>query len=389
MTGLAALRRGAGFLLAALAALPPLLARPAAPVQDPGETCFVCHADEDLRAQAGRPVFVDPKVFPGSVHSRAAVSCVACHADLAGFTDFPHAAKLAPVSCATCHPDRWKEYARSRVHGLTAPGPGSPAGVVGALYRILTGLVAGLFFVYVAAGLTLRRRGAVSRPVEAPHPLVPDGEVFVRMDRTGRWQHWLVVASFSLLALTGLPLLGRAPVPLAARLVALHRAAAAVFIAALTWHVLRALLTVPGRRNLRDRILRPKDLRAGTGRYSVVDKVDYWAFLFGSAVMILTGVLMAAPVLALDLLPPAVFRAFVAVHGGEAVLAVVSVLTWHAYAVHLRPGVFPMSRVWLDGRITGAELRRDRPLEYRRLVEERAASRSTTAGPEKSMMRGE
>ncbi|MCK7479516.1 MAG: hypothetical protein M0C28_20850 [Candidatus Moduliflexus flocculans] len=51
----------------------------------------------------------------------------------------------------------------------------------------------------------------------------------------------------------------------------------------------------------------------------------------------------------------------VAVHGGEAVLAVVSVLTWHAYAVHLRPGVFPMSRVWLDGRITGAELRRDPP----------------------------
>jgi cytochrome b subunit of formate dehydrogenase len=229
----------------------------------------------------------------------------------------------------------------------------------------------------------------MSRPVEAPHPLVPDGEVFLRMDRTARWQHGLVIASFSLLALTGLPLLGRAPVPLAARLVALHHASAAVFIAALSWHVLRACLTVPGRRSLRDRILRPEDLKAGAGRAGVVDKLDYWAFLFGSAVMIVTGVLMAAPELALELFPPAVFRALVAVHGGEAVLAVVSVLTWHAYAVHLRPGVFPMSRIWLDGRITGAELRRDHPLEYRRLVEERQASSTATAGPEKSMMKAE
>jgi formate dehydrogenase subunit gamma len=389
MTGLAAARRGAGFVLAALISSLPLFARPADPAQDPGRTCFVCHADAALRAQDGRPVFVDPEAFARSVHARSAVSCVACHADLAGFEDFPHPAKLAPVSCATCHPGRWREYARSRVHGLTAPGPGSPAGVVGTVYRALTGLVAGLFFVYVAADLMRRRRGAMSRPVEAPHFLVPDGEVFERMDRIARWQHMLVIAAFSLLALTGLPLLFRAPVPLAARLAVLHRAAAAVFIVSLSWHVLRAGLTVRGRRNLRDRILGPKDLRAGASRTGAVAKLDYWAFLFGSAVMIATGVLMAAPELALELFPPAVFRALVAVHGGEAVLAVVSVLTWHAYAVHLRPGVFPMSRIWLDGRITGAELRRDHPLEYRRVVGERQSSSTATAGPEKSMMSGE
>jgi hypothetical protein len=41
------------------------------------------------------------------------------------------------------------------------------------------------------------------------------------------------------------------------------------------------------------------------------------------------------------------------------------------YNVHLKPAVFPMSRIWLDGGITGADLRRFHPFEYRRILEER------------------
>ncbi|NLH77846.1 MAG: cytochrome b/b6 domain-containing protein [Acidobacteria bacterium] len=226
----------------------------------------------------------------------------------------------------------------------------------------------------------------MSRVPPAPHPLVPDGEVFVRMDRSERLQHILVILSFTALAASGLPLLARPAPATAARLVAIHHASAAIFVVALAWHVLRALLTVRGRATLRERVPRGCDLRGPAGRYRFVDKLDYWGFLAGSAVMAVTGIVMVIPGPALELVSPAVFRAVVAVHGGEAVLAVVVVLTWHAYASHLRPGVFPMSRVWLDGRVTGAELRRDHPGEYAALVESRRASPDGTAGPEKSII---
>lgn len=226
----------------------------------------------------------------------------------------------------------------------------------------------------------------MSRPQASPHPLVPDGEVFERMDRAERLQHILVILSFTALAASGLPLLAHPGAATAARLVAVHHASAALFVFALAWHVLGALLTVRGRTNLRERVPRVRDLRGPAGRYRLVDKLDYWGFLAGSAVMIVTGTLMAVPGLALKLVSPAVFRALVAVHAGEAVLAVVVVLTWHAYAAHLRPGVFPMSRVWLDGRVTGAEMRRDHPAEYLALVENRRAAADGTAGPEKSII---
>ena len=53
------------------------------------------------------------------------------------------------------------------------------------------------------------------------------------------------------------------------------------------------------------------------------------------------------------------------------ILAFVAILVWHMYTAHLDPDVFPMSGVWLNGRMTGAELRRFHVLEYRRLLESR------------------
>ena len=224
------------------------------------------------------------------------------------------------------------------------------------------------------------------RPPVSSHPLVPDGEVFERMGRAERLQHILVILSFTALAASGLPLLAHPAAATAARLVAAHHAAAALFVFALAWHVLTAISTVRGRTNLRERVPRLRELRGPAGRYRLVDKLDYWGFLAGSAVMIVTGIFMAVPGPALTLVSPAVFRAIVAVHAGEAVLAVVVVLTWHAYAAHLRPGVFPMSRVWLDGRVTGAEMRRDHPAEYLDLVESRRGAPDGRAGPEKSII---
>lgn len=77
---------------------------------------------------------------------------------------------------------------------------------------------------------------------------------------------------------------------------------------------------------------------------------------WGSFVMIVTGFFMWNVELSLSLFPLWVHNIFIILHGYEAMLAFLAVIIWHMYNVHLNPEVFPMSRVWLDGKITGHEL---------------------------------
>lgn len=220
--------------------------------------------------------------------------------------------------------------------------------------------------------------------MNAPAPVVfiPDDEILVRMTPIERWQHIVLVASFVVLLATGLPAMFDRGAGHAWRGI-LHRAAALVFIGNFAWHVLYTLLTERGRRNLRDRRPRRQDGRdllsvfrrrapdPEFGRFGFAEKFEYWSLVWGSIVMIATGFLMWFPGLSLRLFPLALHQVFVVVHGYEAILAFAAILIWHMYTVHLKPGVFPMSRVWLDGRITGADLKRFHPLEYRRIWEDR------------------
>ncbi len=235
------------------------------------------------------------------------------------------------------------------------------------------------------------------------------GETFVRMTRTERWQHALLAASFTVLMATGLPLLAGEFGPLGfiagrggprAWAGWVHRAAALVFIGDFAWYVLYSIFSERGRRNVRDKAVRLRDLedaaaffdprapRPEADRYGFIEKIDFWSTMAGSAIMIVTGLFMAAPGLSLRLFPLWLHQVFVVVHGYEALLALLAVVVGHLYAVHLRPGVFPMSRVWLDGRISAEDLARFHPLEYRRLREERArdGAPAETAPAEKSMM---
>ncbi len=201
---------------ASAAVLSLLLAGPALRAQDPGTTCLVCHGDEELVSPAGAPLHVSAEAFAGSVHGRAGQGCVGCHADLEGFEDFPHAPDLAPVvcgrchaayagatlgevhavpsprliaepvlcrdchgyhdvrpstdpaspahasnlaaTCGRCHAGAGANYARGRVHETAPSAPGSPAGVVRAVYRILIGAVTAFFLAYAGADILRSRR---------------------------------------------------------------------------------------------------------------------------------------------------------------------------------------------------------------------------------------
>jgi hypothetical protein len=81
----------------------------AAPPKPPAnDDCLACHGDPAAKRDDGRSIGVDPKVFDASTHGPLA--CVDCHSALAAATDFPHAAALDKVKCASCHDDIGSQY---------------------------------------------------------------------------------------------------------------------------------------------------------------------------------------------------------------------------------------------------------------------------------------
>ena len=257
--------------------------------------------------------------------------------------------------------------------------------------------------------------------------LIRDDEVFLRMNRTERLQHVLLIVSFSLLVLTGLPLMF-SEVPFIKAVFAfgrvffirglVHRAAAILLIADIGWHFAYTILTPRGRENFRELLPGRKDARDAValfgynlglsgwlfrkgllrrffdrhpfwrfetppeyGRYNFIEKLEYLAVAWGSLVMIVSGIFMWNVELSLSLFPLWLHDIFVIVHGYEAMLAFLAIIIWHMYNVHLNPEVFPMSRTWLDGEITGHQLRTLHAIEYRAIEAARAEAPAEPSDP--------
>lgn len=103
-------------------------------------------------------------------------------------------------------------------------------------------------------------------------------------------------------------------------------------------------------------------------RYNWIEKVEYYAVVWGTAVMILSGIIIWVPQFFTNYLPTWVVAASVIVHGYEALLAGLAIFLWHFYWVHLHPSVYPMSMVWLTGKLTEKEMRHHHPRELEILL---------------------
>ena len=81
--------------------------------------------------------------------------------------------------------------------------------------------------------------------------------------------------------------------------------------------------------------------------------------------MIASGFFLWATNLSFRLFPLWVYDIFKIIHSYEAILAFLAIIIWHLYNVHLTPDVFPMSRVWLDGKISGPRIMDASPIGIR------------------------
>lgn len=123
------------------------------------------------------------------------------------------------------------------------------------------------------------------------------------------------------------------------------------------------------------------DERPRFDRYTYWEKFDYWAVFWGIAIMAGSGLILWFPVQTVTYLPVWVLGMAKVAHSDEALLAALAIFIWHFYNVHLRPDVFPMSWVWITGRISRKEMKEWHPLEYERLLRQEQQS-SLSSPPE-------
>lgn len=199
-----------------------------------------------------------------------------------------------------------------------------------------------------------------------------------------RIEHIVMVLSFSTLGLTGLPQkfpdsgVGFAIVQGLGgieNLRTVHHIAAIIMMFGTAYHLLYMGYSVLVLRDRMSMLPSLQDVKDGLqallynvgfakeypkmGRYTFEEKMEYWAFVWGAAVMGATGFMMWNPITATNYLPGEFVPAAKAAHGGEAVLAVLAIIIWHMYGVHIRR----FNKAMFTGMQTEEEMLHEHPLE--------------------------
>jgi cytochrome b subunit of formate dehydrogenase/nitrate/TMAO reductase-like tetraheme cytochrome c subunit len=303
------------------------------------------------------------------------------------------------ATCGQCHKGATQRFTRAKVHVDIEGGGSSDKGSVAVRWvrRIYIPLIllviGGMFFhnlIIWRAKLAARRR-ALQHTV-------------LRMTLNQRWQHGILLTSFFVLVLTGFAL--KYPDSWFAALLGLgersrsiiHRVAGVLLIADGIYHLFYIAFTTDGRRLVRDLFPAPKDAvdawqtmlfylglrkdKPKFARFNYAEKAEYWALVWGTGLMAVTGIMLWAKVWVGNLFARWWLDAATAVHFYEAILATLAILVWHFYQVFFDPDTYPMNSAWRDGRMSAELYREEHELDTETLAAEAPPPTKTDAAPE-------
>lgn len=339
------------------------------------ETCGQCHAAERIVTKYRLPAYV-VDTYMGSFHGLAhqlgsvtAANCASCHGTHeilpAGDERSSVHPKNLAATCGACHPGVGALVAQGKIHSDAQAGAEHPAVTfVRRFYLVLISLVIGGMLVH--NGLDFRRK------LSLHYQRAAAGAAAQRMSLNARLQHGVLLLAFVALAYTGFalqfphawwasPFVGH----LDWRRVG-HRGAAVIFCLLAGYHLWFMTCTQRGRQELNALWPRRADLtqlwqtlghnlgwrpqRPRASRYGYVEKAEYWALVWGSIIMVLTGGLMTWQNWTLRVLPKWCFDVMRAIHWYEAVLACSAIIIWHFYWALFDPDEYPMKWTWITGK---------------------------------------
>jgi formate dehydrogenase gamma subunit len=362
------------------------------------ESCAKCHDGVALSQEFG---VASERVssYQASYHglaskfgSKTVANCASCHGvhNILPSSDPKSMINVAnlPQTCGQCHIGATANFTRGRIHNGAPVTFGTTSGrdmsVVGTrvvrwIYLPLIVLVIGGMVVHNA--LIWRKKAAAKRRYE--------NRTIVRLTLNQRRQHWLLLTSFIVLVFSGFAL--QYPDSWLVWLLGtneavrrtIHRIAAVVMLVTGTFHLLYLALTREGRQWVMDMLPRVKDfkdvvqnfgyylgvrkLRPKIARFGYAEKAEYWAVVWGTIIMGLTGLMVWFKLAVFSFLARWWIDIALAIHFYEAMLATLAIIVWHFYHVIFDPDVYPINFAFLDGRVSEELYKEEHELAYEQL----------------------
>lgn len=357
-------------------------------VREVGEVCSRCHESERMNTKFGLPSDRVKSYFE-SYHGLAmqggaanAANCASCHGYHKILPSLDpdssiHKRNLVRT-CGKCHPGAGENFASGEVHLKD-----SADGALGAKVNHWVRLLYLALITLVIGGMVMHNFLSWLRALRIWYHA--RGETVVRMNLHQRIQHFVLAGSFVLLALSGFAL--KFPDSWLAWLFGsdeavrrwLHRTAGVVMLGGGLWHLVYLITTRDGRRLAKDMFLKLQDARdvlanllyfvgkrpgrPRFGRFGYPEKLEYWAVVWGTVIMGVTGLMIWLKIDVTRFFPRWIVEVATTIHYYEAILACLAIVVWHFYHVFLAPGTFPMNFAWWDGKVSKKWLEEEHPLE--------------------------
>ncbi len=397
--------------------------QPSRPVMELARACAVCHSNHELTEEMDLHDAVTS--YFNSFHGKAnllgnkgTATCMDCHSTETGdahgmlSAEDPEARTHPDHLASTCrsvdcHPNAVPELSAAAVHLRIDPRTPTPEYVLMVAMVMLIAVTLTLYFILLILEMAVEafwRRTPEQRHLIALASAVakhPEGrQRLQRMNVHQRVQHWFLVISFVILAVTGAPLKfattpGMDTLAWAfggvASMRLLHRVAAAILIVAFLYHLgylaRKAIIAYRSKRAaapessslwlvfevIRDYPLMvlPRDIwefvllfayLAGLKKdhphlpkYHFSQKFEYWGVFWGMVIIGFSGLALWATPWIPQFVGGRALNFAIIVHSDEAFLAVSYIVIAHITAVTLAPRVFPISMGTLTGQVTAQE----------------------------------
>jgi cytochrome b subunit of formate dehydrogenase len=228
---------------------------------------------------------------------------------------------------------------------------------------------------------------------------------YLRMTLNERIQHFILLTSFITLVITGFAL--KFPEAMWVSWIRdvfgqnffelrgiVHRIAAVFMVSVSLYHLGYVIFTERGRKLITDLWFKETDLtdlihtfkyyigktdtRPKFSRFSYIEKMEYWAVVWGTVIMGGTGTMLWFENTFLPVISNSGMDIATAIHYYEAILASLAILVWHFYFVIYNPDVYPMNKAWYTGYLTREEMELEHPLELEK-IEEKTESEGEAA----------